>query len=176
MMRCRANHLALTLILLCLVAVACGDDGSAVPVGDEAGDTVLADLEADAIARLVTVDNSFGPEADPFDIVNVGTLIGGDVDRPLEPRALDLIEAALEGSEEIVLVADVEKLIDELFEQNTIGAAVASIEDLRIDGGRAELDMRLWCGSLCGVFLTYEAELTDTAWDILGTTGPIAIS
>lgn len=67
-------------------------------------------------------------------------------------------------------------MIDELFEQNTIGAAVESIEDLGIDGGGAEPDMRLWCGSLCGVFLTYGAVLTDTGWDIIGTTGPITMS
>ena len=175
MVRRNANHLAVTL-LLCLVVVACGDDGSVGPLADEAGETILADLEADAIVRLVTSDNSFGPEANPFDIVNVGTLIGGDADRPVEPLVPDLTEAALAGSAEIVFVDDVEALIDDLFEQNVVGAAVASIEDLRIDGERAELDMRLWCGSLCGVFLTYEAVLTDTGWDILGTTGPIAIS
>ena len=171
----KVNHLALTL-MLCLVVAGCGDDDSAVPAGDRASETVLADLEADAIVRLVTVDNSFGPEADPFDIVNIGTLIGADADQPLESRARDLIETALEASAEIVFVDDVEVLIYELFEQNTTGAAVASIEDLRMSGERAELDMRLWCGSLCGVFLTYEAELTDTGWDILGTTGPIATS
>lgn len=174
-MRSKSCHLVLTLVL-CLVVAACGDDGSTGPGGDDPVETGLADLEADAIVRLVIVDNSFGPESDPFEIVNVGTLIGGDADRPLEPRAHDLAAAALGGSAAVVFVDDVEGLIDDLFEQNTIGAAVASVEDLRIDGGRAELDMRLWCGSLCGVFLTYEAVLTDTGWDILGTTGPVAMS
>ncbi len=177
--RQRANHVLLTLaltLLLCLFTVSCGDDGSAVLVGDEAGETSLAELEAEAIALLVSVDNSFGSGADPFEIVNIGTLIGGDADRPIDPRAHDLIETALEGSAEIVFVSDIEASIDELFEQNTAGVAVANIEDVRIDGESAELDMRLWCGSLCGVFLTYEAELRNTGWEIVGTTGPIAIS
>ena len=167
--------LALTLVL-CLIAVGCGDDDDSTrPPRDDAGETSLANLQAAAIVRLVTVDNSFGPDADPFDTINIGTLIGGDTDQPLQPGALDQIKTALEASAEIVFVDDVEATITELFDQNTLGA-VASIEDLRIDGERAELDMRLWCGSLCGVFLTYEAELTDAGWELLGTTGPIAMS
>jgi len=49
-----------------------------------------------------------------------------------------------------VFVDDLEASISELFDQNTLGTAVASIEDVR--------------------------ELTDTGWEILGTTGPIAVS
>ena len=175
-MRRKAKALALTLTLL-LVAVACGDDdASPSPPGDESRDDVLDDLEAAAIIRLVTVDNSFGPDTDPFDIINVGTLIGGDANQALQPSARSQIATALEASAEILFIDDVEAVIDELFDQDTTGTAVASVEDRRIDGERAELDMRLWCGSLCGVFLTYEAELTDAGWEILGTTGPIAVS
>ena len=58
----------------------------------------------------------------------------------------------------------------------THSVAVASMDDVRFDGERAEIEMRLWCGSLCGVFLTYEAVLGSAGWEILGTTGPIAMS
>ena len=54
--------------------------------------------------------------------------------------------------------------------------AVVSVESLLILDDRAEVEMRLWCGSLCGVFLTYEAGSTDAGWEILDTTGPIAMA
>ena len=135
-----------------------------------------ADLQAAAIVRLLTVDNSFGPGAEPFATINVGSLIGGDANSPLEPLAIELIASEFDGTTEVIFIADVETLIGKLFDQNAIGMAVASIDQLRVTDSRAELDMRLWCGSLCGVFLTYEAEMIDAGWEILGTTGPIAMS
>jgi hypothetical protein len=159
------------MMVLGLVVVSCGSgDGQ----GAEAND--LADLQTAAIVRLLTTDNSFGADASPFTEIEIGSNIGGDANRPLEPSTFENVTAALPSSVEVAVVADVEATIQRLFEQDQIRTAVASIEDLRINGSRAELDMRLWCGSLCGVFLTYEAEVGDIGWTILGTTGPIAMS
>ena len=155
-------------LLLLLTACGGGDDN--------ASDIELAELEAAAVVQLVTVDNGFGPGTSPFDLVNVSALIGGDPERPLEPSAEDSIRAALSDSAEVVFVTDAGSMIADLFAGDATGITVASIEDLRIDDGRAELDMNLWCGSLCGVFLTYEAQLSDAGWQILGTVGPIAMS
>ena len=60
--------------------------------------------------------------------------------------------------------------------ERIVAVAVVSVSDLRINGDRAEIDMGLWCGSLCGTWFTYEAERAGETWRILGTTGPIAVS
>ncbi|MDG2113112.1 MAG: hypothetical protein P8N02_10920 [Actinomycetota bacterium] len=41
---------------------------------------------------------------------------------------------------------------------------------------QAEIDMGLWCGTVCAVFLTYEAELANDQWTITDTVEPIAVS
>ena len=155
--------------LLLLLTACGGDDGDATA-------KELAELQAAAVVRLVTVDNGFGPGTSPFELVNVSALIGGDPERPLEPAAEDSIRTALRDSAEVAFVNDARTMIEDLFARNATGIAVTSIEDLRVDNDRAELDVNLWCGSLCGVFLTYEAQLSDAGWEIVGTVGPIAMS
>ena len=135
-----------------------------------------ARLEADAIVRLVTIDHGFGTGNPPFDLVQLATLIGGDNLMPVDPLALELTADELSERFPVELVSDADTIIADHFESQTIGIAVASIDDVRIDGERAEIEMQLWCGSLCAVFLTYQAELGSAGWEILGTTGPIAMS
>ena len=157
------------------VVTAAHVESEAVDVPAEREDQALAQLQADAVERLVTVDNFFDG-ADPFSRIDVASVIGGDPDRPLEARSLELIAAALGAEANLNFIDDADAVIDELFDRNESGAAVVAVDDLRIDGPSAEIEMRLWCGSLCAVFLTYEAELTDSGWQILGTTGPIAVA
>jgi hypothetical protein len=136
----------------------------------------LARLEAAAIVRLVTVDHGFGGGNPPFDLVQVATPVGGDASRPLEALALELTAGTLTGRFPVEFISDADATIAEHFDRQTTGVAVAAIDDVRIDADRAEIEMRLWCGSLCGVFLTYEALLGSSGWEIVGTTGPIMMS
>ncbi|MGI9657268.1 MAG: hypothetical protein ACR2OD_00040, partial [Gaiellaceae bacterium] len=55
-------------------------------------------------------------------------------------------------------------------------AAVVSVDALRIEGDRAEVALGLWCGDICGIWFTYEAERASDGWRILGIDGPIAVS
>ena len=104
-------------------------------------------------------------------------MIGGDTSGPaVSPRALELTADELSDRFPVDFVADADKAIADHFDQQTIGVAVASIDDVRVDGDWAEIEMRLWCGSVCGVFLIYEAILGYAGWEIIGTTGPIAMS
>jgi hypothetical protein len=138
-------------------------------------DADRAELLTAAVERLVTVDNSFGG-ADPFDRVEVARLVGGDAAEPLGPLALELIAASLGPVAEVKFIDDPEAATQEYFDASTTGVAVVTVDDVRIDGDRAEVDVGLWCGSLCGIWLTYEAERGPGGWKILGTTGPISIS
>ena len=137
-----------------------------------------ADLLSAAIVRIITEDNGFGG-GDPFQTVYVATLVSSDFS-DIDPLALEQVAAALQDRMSIEFIADVEGKITDLFslegDPGATMAAVVSVDDVRIDGLTAEIDVAMWCGSLCGVWLTYEAELVDGAWQILGTTGPIAMA
>lgn len=137
-----------------------------------------ADLISGAIVRIITEDNTFGGGF-PFDLVYVATLLGSTFEE-LDPKAIDHAVAALDGRVKIEVIADAEGKITDLFEAEGTGdpdlVAVVSVDDVRINDDTAEVDMSLWCGSLCGIGLTYSAQLVDGVWQITGITGPVAVS
>ncbi len=151
------------------------DEVSPTTVADS---PATADLITDAVVRIVTEDNSFGGGM-PFSVVYIGTALGS-VEEGLEPLSLEMIAAALQDQVEIQFIVEAEDKITELraAEAGAIGAgaAVVTVEDVRIEGDRAEIDVALWCGSLCGIWLTYEAKPSADGWDIIGTVGPIAVA
>ncbi len=40
----------------------------------------------------------------------------------------------------------------------------------------AVVELHLWCGSVCAVFVSYDAASVDGEWTITGLAGPIAVS
>ena len=162
------------------------DDGtvtSAVieqPNTDSPGDAMAEDaaragLIAAAVKRLLTVDNGFGG-IDVFDDIRVAAVIGSEPDQPLQGLDLELISATLSELGEVRFVDDADAESEALFEESAAGVAVVSVEDVLVLDDRAEVELRYWCGSVCAVFLTYEAVPDDNGWTIVGTIGPIAMS
>ena len=140
-----------------------------------AEDPARADLIAAAVKQLLTVDNSFGG-VDVFDDIRVAAVIGADPGQPLQGLDREMIAETLSELGAVRYVDNADAEIKALFEESPTGVAVVSVERVLILDDRAEVEMRLWCGSLCGVFLTYEAAPQDGGWDITGTIGPIAMS
>jgi hypothetical protein len=141
------------------------------PVDTDRLDIVVAGLD-----RLATVDNTFGG-GNVFTDMRVATTIGADPDRPLHPLELEMIAAALQSrTATVTFINDAGAEIDSLFGESPSGVAILSVDDVRIDADRAELDLQMWCGSLCGSFLTYELVPAEGGWQVLGTIGPIAVS
>ncbi len=162
------------------------DDGTVTsaiieqPNTDSPGDAIADDparagLIAAAVKRLLTVDNGFGG-VDVFDDIRVAAVIGSDPGQPLQGLDLDFIDVTLSELGAVRYVDNADAEIEALFEASPTGVAVVSVERVLILDDRAEVEMRLWCGSLCGVFLTYEALPQDGGWDITDTIGPIAVS
>lgn len=145
------------------------------PGNDIVEDSARANLIASAVKRLVIVDNGFGG-ADVFDDIRIATVIGGDPGQPLQALDLEMIAGAVSEFGTVHYIDDADAQINALFDESPDGVAVISVEGVLVLDDRAEVEMRLWCGSLCGVFLTYEAELENGEWNIIGTTGPIAMS
>ena len=152
-------------------------ESPSVPSADDAivEDPSRADLIAVAVKRLLTVDNGFGG-VDPFDDIRVADVVGADPDQPLQGLDLELIAATLSDLGQVRFVDDADAEIGVLFEESPTGVAVVSVEDILLLDDRAEVELRLWCGSLCGVFLTYQAAPDNSGWNIVGTVGPIAMS
>ena len=151
-------------------------DGDVGPPTTVIGST-SNELISSAIVRMISQDNSFGGGI-PFDLVYVATVVTADF-ADVDPTALDQVAAALAGRVDVEFIVDAEGKITDLFGaegESELLRAVVSVDDVRIDDKTAEVDVGLWCGSLCGVWLTYAAELVDGAWMITGTTGPIAVS
>ena len=76
----------------------------------------------------------------------------------------------------MIFIKDTAAEINALFGESPAGVAVVSVNDLRLEPDRAELELHLWCGSLCAVYLTYELVPSGDDWVVLGIVGPIAMS
>lgn len=137
-------------------------------------DPARANLLADAVVRIIGLDNSFGA-SDVFDDIRVARFVGSS-QTPLEPLDLEIIAAALDGMRSVRFMDDANAEIQALLDQTPEGVAVVVVERLDLLDDRAEVELHMWCGSLCGVFLTYEATPSGDGWEIIGTTGPIAVS
>ncbi len=138
-------------------------------------DPARASLIAAALKRLLTVDNGFGA-VDVFDDIRVAAVIGADPGQPLQGLDLELIAETLSEMGAVRFIDNADAEIEALFEETPPGVTVVSVEGILLLDDRAEVELRLWCGSLCGVFLTYEAAPIDGGWNITGTIGPIAMS
>ena len=56
------------------------------------------------------------------------------------------------------------------------GAVILGVGEPTVDGDRAKVPVSLWCGGVCGTWLTYDAELGADGWTIVGIDGPVAVS
>jgi hypothetical protein len=130
------------------------------------------------VTQILTVDHSFGQGVPPpFDDVRVADALGGAGGPPLTDLQRELIAEAVQTTGATVQFTDnPQGMTDDLFDQDLPGVAVLTIDALEVESGRAEVGMSLWCGSLCGVYLTYEAIESDEGWTITGPIGPIALS
>ena len=117
-------------------------------------DRDAAGVLAAAVRQLLTVDHGFGTdEPPPFTGVHIADAFGGIGGTPLEPPQLEAIAAAVnESGATAQYIDDPQGLIQKLFDDTPRGAAVVIVEALRLERGRAEVELHLWCGSLCGVW------------------------
>ena len=103
-------------------------------------------------------------------------MIGSDPGQPLQGLDLDFIDETLSELSTVRYVNDADAEIEALFEESPPGVAVVSVERILLLDDRAEVELRYWCGSVCAVFLTYEAVPDGNGWNIVGTIGPISMA
>jgi len=159
----RVGWLVVVLTVAVLAVSSCGDDNG----DDEAAipDDLVMMLETDAVSRIVDEDSGLDPETDPFSEIIVASDIGGDTERPVDPNVVGLLGYSGRRAR---FTNDPDAEIAELEAVTTTDIAVVVIDDLRVDGERAEIDVRLWCGDGCDIALSYEAEMGPERFTITG--------
>jgi hypothetical protein len=56
------------------------------------------------------------------------------------------------------------------------GSAIVTVGSIEHRADHSLVGMSLWCGGLCGIWLTYRLLNGPEGWTVTGTEGPIAVS
>jgi hypothetical protein len=172
------NHIVL-LLVTALFATACG-------ASDSSGPDDNPDVLAAAILELITEDHTFGDGPPPFTDYLIqskfdpfaGTPTGTEEANPrlLTVEEQAAIESAVGGYGEVQWIDDPDVFRTTDLMPTIEGAVILGVGEPVFDGDDALVPVSLWCGGLCGTWLTYKLSLTDTGWVVTGIEGPIAVS
>jgi hypothetical protein len=189
--------MVVALMPVVLVAAGCDGGGTQAPRPSVASETPQGGSEDQAIdrsmaiysaviRRLVTKDHTFGQGESPFGHVYVvdgvvpkaGRVNQSFTAEPEEPFSDDLkrgIREELLDLPPIVFVPDRESALGGAGSVLNDGVII-TLGPIQPSGNRVKVENNLWCGGLCGQWLTYVVERQDDRWRITGTVGPYAIS
>lgn len=141
-------------------------------------------LVAVALQELVTNDHTFGSGPPPFTEYliqsnidpSAGTGTGSGSVRALTEDERSAIEAVIAPFGPVQWINDPGEFRTDNLIPTIEGSAILGVGEPTIDGDRALVPVSLWCGGLCGTWLTYDVELIEGIWQVTGSNGPIAIS
>ena len=179
-----------TVALFGVLAAACGSAGSTSTVPPEGSSPDSAAIYAVALNQLVTVDNAFGGEGNPWSELLVlasldpsagdATFRGGAPEpqqvRPLTAEERNAIEAALSTLAPIRWIEDADEWRTDDLMPVIPGSAILGVGAITFDDQGALVPMSMWCGGLCGTWFTYRVTSSDAGWVVSGIEGPIAVS
>jgi hypothetical protein len=171
------------LLALLTLGACSGSDGTAstpdtTPRGDSAA------VMAAAVERLVTRDHTFGGDhrfteylvlsrTDP----SAGSPGGPKTSaRPLTAAERESIAAAVAGRGPHRFIDDPSQGRTDDLQPVVEGSAIISVGEPVIGDGTARVPAALWCGNVCGTWLTYRVDRVGGAWRVTGTEGPTAVS
>jgi hypothetical protein len=186
-------------LVLTLVVGACTDDRPPISAPPPSRPTKSPDdqraeriqIYSAVIRRLVTKDHTFGGGPTPFKYVYVvngsieeaddpmgGTLFG-PAPRPFPHQVVDGIRARLQDLPPIRFIidgGDVRRGKHGMGGVKNDGVIISLGAVERKKRGAIHVSNGLWCGGLCGQWLTYVLHEQQGRWKITGTTGPYVIS
>jgi hypothetical protein len=190
---------ALLLLAAVLISAACDSEspgqGPAVKQEQDASGTDRNDSDrrtveiyAAVIRRLVTKDHTFGRASSPFDHVYVldGPLPGGDwprndavrSDKQFSMAVRKALEVELSGLPPIDFISDPDtaRLGKDLMGGVKKDGVILTVGPILGRGHNVKVANSLWCGGLCGQWLTYRLKFRGGDWRVTGTVGPMSIS
>ena len=167
------------LLVISLIATACGADDSRSP--DDSPEVLAA-----AILELITNDHTFGSGPPPFTDYLIqskldpfaGEPTGSEEPNPrlLTPEEQAAIESAVGSLGPVQWIDDPDDFRTEDLIPTIEGAAILGVGEPAFSGDEALVPVSLWCGGLCGTWLTYKVEKVEGRWTVTGIEGPIAVS
>lgn len=176
---------ALTLVLVATLVAACAEPGAAGPATTEPV-SPTPEIMAVALTQLVTVDNTFGGGPPPFSEYLIQTSTdpqAGDVTGDPEGETRELTEDEQAAIEAAISEFGTVRWIDDPDEWRTPdlmpvieGSVILGVAEPVMEEDSALVPVSLWCGGLCGTWLSYRVDLVDGSWSVTGIEGPIAIS
>lgn len=182
------------LAFLASALAGCSGTGTTSPVDETgatatvagSGDDELPVIMATALEELVTADHTSDDGPPPYTEYLVQSHTDpragseGDEDdrerRPLTAAERDAIEEVVEPLGPLRWVDDPDEWMTDDLRPTIDGSVILGVGEPTIDGGRALVPVSLWCGGLCGTWLTYRLDLVDDTWRVTGTEGPITIA
>jgi hypothetical protein len=168
----KRNTIVLTVLVLVLGACA-ADTPSGDPGPSTAEGGVITEILVQATMHLLRNDSTFGPEHLFPTVLVVDHLKDGT---PLTSDQIAALSTAISNLSEVEFISDQGDYVTDDLRPTVDGAAIITLGPVTVDNNYATIDMEMWCGGLCGIWLTYALEVGDAGWEVLGTVGPIAIS
>jgi hypothetical protein len=163
-----------------------GPDGATDTTAALAGgvDDELPLVMAATLEELVTVNHTFGQGPPPFTqyLIQSHTDVDagpGDTTgarRPLTTAERRAIEEAIDPLGSVRWIDDPAEWRTDDLRPVVAGSAILGVGEPTVDGGSALVPVSLWCGGLCGTWLTYRLDMVHGAWRVAGTEGPITIA
>ena len=176
------------LTALALALAGCGGDGSSGSATSTATTPRddSAEIMAAAIHRLISRDHTFGQGSHRFAEYLIQDHTDPSAGNPAEPAARPsrpltaaeraVIAAAVGPFGPHRFVADADAWRTDDLSPRVEGSVILGVGEPRIDGDSALVPVSLWCGNLCGTWLTYRVARSGGVWKVAGTEGPIAVS
>ena len=166
-----------------VLVAACGTEES---TGGDPGASQTAEMMAAALVELITEDHGFGEGPPPFTeylIQNRIDLSAGNATGSPSESARRLNDAEREAIEEAVREYGVVRWIDDPSDWITPdlvptveGAAILGVGEPVIEADTGLVPVSMWCGGVCGIWLTYQLDMIDAVWVVTDIEGPIAVS
>jgi hypothetical protein len=174
--------ISVVFVLFVLVS-ACGTDTSTV--GDSV-ESQTPEMMAAALVELITENHGFSDGPAPFTVYLIQNRTDPSaviVDAPTDDSVRPLTVTEMRAIEDAVSEYGTVRWIDDPAQWQTPdltptveGAAILGVGEPVVEDQSGLVPVSMWCGGLCGTWLTYRLDLTNTAWRVTGIEGPIAIS
>ncbi len=171
------------LLAFSVAIAACGGGDTG---GGDSGASQTPEMMATALVELITEDHAFGDVPAPFTEYLIQNRIdssAGNGTAPVNDPGRELTDAEQEAIEVAIAEYGAVRWIDDPSEWRTPdlvptieGAAILGVGEPVIEADTGLVPVSMWCGGLCGTWLTYRLDVVDAAWVVTGIEGPIAVS
>ena len=148
---------------------------------------VSAEIEIHAAVtrQLVEFDNTFGPHhrftevliVDHLDVDAADSLRQGRSAGPFSEDQRSAIAAAIAHLAPVRFITSQRQFIQQDVLAPVIpGSVIITLGPVEFDGDEATVGANLWCGGVCGLWITYRIGEGPDGWTVIGTEGDWVIS